>query len=410
MKKLGKRILPVVLCGICLLAMLSGYVFAAEAIDTGADAMLTIEYRQDGKPVEGIPFDLYYVATVNEAAELSLTGDFASYAVDLDKRDADSWRALASTLAAYASRDGLTPLDSGKTSASGLLVFPAQQERLACGLYLAVGRALTRDGVSYLTEPLLVMLPYAQEGAEKWSYAVVAEPKHTAEPVTPEEETTSRSVLKLWENDIKAIRPTQIQVQLLKDGALYEQVTLNAENNWRYTWDELPRYRDDGTEISWQLTEQTPADYTVLVSREGTAFVVTNTYHPQKTDYTVQKVWEDTGYEGRRPKTVTVTLLRNGSEYDTCTLSAENSWQHTWTNLPKLDETDGQENRWSIRETPVKDYTAKVTQNGTTFVLTNRYKAPELPRTGQLWWPVPVLAAAGLLALLASLLTRKKKA
>jgi len=45
----------------------------------------------------------------------------------------------------------------------------------------------------------------------------------------------------------------------------------------------------------------------------------------------------------------------------------------------------------------------------------NTYKGttptpPSLPQTGQLWWPVPVLAAAGLFCLVLGLLRRREDA
>lgn len=72
----------------------------------------------------------------------------------------------------------------------------------------------------------------------------------------------------------------------------------------------------------------------------------------------------------------------------------------------------------------LEDYTVLVTQEGTTFVVTNTYDEgtpenpeqpenpdqpgnPTLPQTGQLWWPVPVLVAGGLLLIVIGLLRRR---
>lgn len=52
----------------------------------------------------------------------------------------------------------------------------------------------------------------------------------------------------------------------------------------------------------------------------------------------------------------------------------------------------------------------KVQQEGTTFIVTNTCSKPTtppqpdkptLPQTGQLWWPVPLLACGGMLCFLA---------
>ena len=69
----------------------------------------------------------------------------------------------------------------------------------------------------------------------------------------------------------------------------------------------------------------------------------------------------------------------------------------------------------------VRGYTVSITQESGTFVVTNtpkqpsvmpptdQPKEPTLPQTGELWWPVPVLAAAGLL-LIAAGAGKKRKA
>ena len=56
-------------------------------------------------------------------------------------------------------------------------------------------------------------------------------------------------------------------------------------------------------------------------------------------------------------------------------------------------------------------YTVTVTQEGTLFVVTNTYPGktpPKLPQTGLLWWPVPLLACAGLALVLAGAGARRR--
>ena len=114
------------------------------------------------------------------------------------------------------------------------------------------------------------------------------------------------------------------------------------------------------------------------------------------------------GYESKRPKSVQVTLLQNGTAYSTQTLSETNGWQYTWDKLPKYDK-NGREISWTIREVSVSGYVSSVRQNGYTFVLTNTLDKQKLPQTGVLWWPVPVLACGGLAFLIVGTLSRKKK-
>ena len=88
-------------------------------------------------------------------------------------------------------------------------------------------------------------------------------------------------------------------------------------------------------------------------------------------------------------------------------LDAEGGWQYTWEELPRYD-AEGKEISGTLREVSVKGYTSSVTQTGDIFVLTNTYDKTKLPQTGQLWWPVPLLAAAGLGLICVGLSMRKR--
>jgi hypothetical protein len=105
---------------------------------------------------------------------------------------------------------------------------------------------------------------------------------------------------------------------------------------------------------------------------------------------TVKKVW-NTGKSVAIPNDVTVQLLRDETVVDTATLNEANNWQIIYPNMP---ESDG----YRIKEVNVpKGFTATYTRSGYLFTVTN---TPALAQTGQLVWPIPVLAAAGLLFLM----------
>lgn len=125
----------------------------------------------------------------------------------------------------------------------------------------------------------------------------------------------------------------------------------------------------------------------------------------------VLKIWDDDGNTQNRPEEITVQLLRDGKLYDTVVLSDGNNWRYTWENLDA-------DSKWTVVEKDVDDrYNVKVTLEGITFVVTNTLpdvppppppeNPPHLPQTGQLWWPVPVLMAAGLALVLFGVLRRK---
>lgn len=83
-----------------------------------------------------------------------------------------------------------------------------------------------------------------------------------------------------------------------------------------------------------------------------------------ETDYRVQKVWVgDTPAD--RPAFVTVTLLRDGSPWDTVRLHAANRWAHHWAHLSAA-------HTWAILEDAVpQGYTVLVAQDGAEVTIYN---------------------------------------
>lgn len=79
---------------------------------------------------------------------------------------------------------------------------------------------------------------------------------------------------------------------------------------------------------------------------------------------------------------------------------------------------------WRVVELTPEGYTVSITQEAGTFLVTNTLKQPPetppvtppvnppgqktLPQTGALWWPVPILAAAGLLLIAAGAGKKRK--
>lgn len=106
----------------------------------------------------------------------------------------------------------------------------------------------------------------------------------------------------------------------------------------------------------------------------------------KRTDISIRKVW-NTDASTEAAQSVTVRLLRDGAVIETAVLSEENNWQVVYTDLPESDA-------YSIVEVDVPNgFTATYTRNGYDFTVTN---TAALIQTGQLVWPIPVLAMAGL--------------
>lgn len=318
-------------CLVLLAALLPTAALARESIDTTkTDCALSIQY-----PCSGISFRLYRVADISPSGTLSLTGGFEKYNVSFVDLDSTGWRDLAATLDGYIRRDNLTPVDSKVTDSSGKLTF----SECATGLYLVTWDRHTTGGYTYTPQPFLVSLP-GLDADDSWSYTVDAAPKYDRDKVpdgSPDEpDTVNRKVLKVWKDGgSDDARPGSVTVQLLRDGKVYQEVTLSAANNWSHIWNDL----DAGH--TWQVVEKdVPDGYTVSVGRSGITFTVTNTLTPPPTPD-----------EPDDPDT---------------------------PNVPDTPDTPDEPDEPDTPDTP------------------DDPDEPDIPQTGQLWWPVPLLACGGM--------------
>lgn len=197
---------------------------------------------------------------------------------------------------------------------------------------------------------------------------------------TPEE--TSVSVKKVWNdsNNQDGIRPDSVTVQLYADGkASGAPVDLNAANNWSHTWSGLAK-KANKTDIKYTVDEvSVPADYTKTVSTNEakTEYVITNTHVTETTEAMVKKVWNDSNdQDGKRPAKLTVNLMNGNTVVSTVTLSEENGWEATVSNLPKKENGTVISYSWSEGSMPEGYSLEGSVTSGTVTTLTNKY-APE---------------------------------
>ncbi len=200
---------------------------------------------------------------------------------------------------------------------------------------------------------------------------------------THEAAVVDKTVKKVWEdtNNVNNTRPASISVQLKKGTENHgAAVELNEDNNWTYTWTDLPK-NADGTEIVYTVEEisEVPG-YTTAYSADK--FTITNTL--ETVDIPVIKVWEDgNNQDGIRPDSVTVKLLADSVETTkTVVLSENNSWEDEFTDLPKYG-TDGGEIAYTVEEADVpEDYDSAVTGDAVSgYIITNTYEIETVEKT-----------------------------
>lgn len=160
--------------------------------------------------------------------------------------------------------------------------------------------------------------------------------------------------------------------QALKPG-LYLAITEQAmQNDWIYAFDSalvaLPGLSADGV-----------LQYEVAVASKSRAIP------PAETDediaFKVLKLWKGDKGRSDRPQSIEVEIFRNGTRYQTVTLSKDNNWTYIWS--AKDDGSD-----WKVIERSIPTgYTMTIEERETSFVLTNTLiqenpDTPKLPQTG----------------------------
>lgn len=158
----------------------------------------------------------------------------------------------------------------------------------------------------------------------------------------------------------------------------------------------------------------------------------TKTERPEYGNVKVKKIWKDDGDPTNRPEDITVQLLKDGEpdpeiEDSEVILNEENNWSYIWERLDNRYE-------WTVLEkevppgyklkidTTIKDSKTDENLDHMNVVMTNTKTSHTPPptdlnppppttivQTGQLWWPVGILAAAGLFFILIGLILIGRK-
>ncbi len=140
-------------------------------------------------------------------------------------------------------------------------------------------------------------------------------------------------------------------------------LTLNDENEWKATRNDLPVFAEDGSVITYEVTETDITGYNgnVVDGGNGT-YTITNTL-TGTTEITVTKNWVDSDNAyNTRPNEITVNVTSSDETDEntyTLTLNKDNNWTDSLTELPKYDST-GTEITYTVSEVTVPGYVASV--------------------------------------------------
>ena len=191
-------------------------------------------------------------------------------------------------------------------------------------------------------------------------------------------DTVSVGVRKIW-NDAEnqdGIRPSELRVDLLKNGELTGQyVILNEENGWTAMITDLPKNTAVAEPNVYTWSEELPDGYTVTVSDpdEMGITTLTNTHTPAVIEASVEKTWDDNDdQDGKRPEKLFVTLMRRireqavpislddvgtnpAEEVKTVELTAANDWKASVSDLPKYSDGQMYEYFWTEKEDNIPD-------------------------------------------------------
>lgn len=334
-------------------------------------SLTILSETEDGVKLVGMQWDIFKIGGRNDKGEYELRGEFAKFPVSLEDTSTSALTFAADTLDTFTTVYKSKPLYSKKADKNGYLRF----EDLGVGLYLVAGDYVKIDDTYYF--PAAFLMEITEFGGNNQVYDLTAYPKYIYKNASEKEEYT---VKKVWEKDEihPSTRSAYVTVEIYRNDSLFETVRLDESNDWSYSWSADKPY-------DWKVLEvDIPENYYVLFRNNETQYVVVNSFNTSSsiqdsTDYTDSEQTDTTeNTENVNTETTTETTTQVTTTTTSDTQTETETETETTTSISNTDTT--------------------TTTTATTTTTTSTTKKPEkLPQTGQLWWPVPVLALSGLI-------------
>lgn len=238
-------------------------------IDEKKEASLTIEFIDvDNNPLPNATFKVYKVASVKGTGEFTTSFKFNKSNISYDHEKTEEWDEELENLLDYIKEENFSYDFLLTTDENGI----ATKSNIEKGLYLISSEPYVVGAKTYTPQSFLISVPNMTV-QDEWEYDVKIFPKYAYD--VDMTKIVDKKVIKVWNDKGKEkYRPKSITVQLFKDDELYEEVILNADNNWEHTWNDL-----DDT-YKWEVKEVNISDdYYANIKYDNQVFTITNTYN-----------------------------------------------------------------------------------------------------------------------------------
>ena len=350
-------------------------------IDMDKPATLSVYYTYDGatenEKMAGVKVNAYKIASISEKGQFSLVAPFDSIGLEITDMesiaDQDKWNSIITEASKCVAASGVKPSYTATSEADGF----ARLGTVDKGLYLGISDPVKLGDFQYKYWDFLSVVPgpnnLEQNPGDKWdgtwsnaNYDVIAIPKKDA--VKLEGDPEDYSVHKQWVGDSGENRPKSITIKIYCDGVLVDTIKLSSDNNWQYSWS----YEKGHNFTVEEVLESD--DYTVTISRNGNTFVIVNTKKPDKPEKPEKPEKPSKPDKPDKPK---------------------NPESPKNPDKPDLPDNDTPDILGAIR-----DFMGELPE-----VLGAR----RLPQTGQLWWPIPVLAILGVILIILGFRSEKNR-
>ena len=286
-------------------------------------------------------------------------------------------------------KEGDKELETVKNAADGSVTFAPisyDESQVRTHKYTISEVAGNEPGVTYDTTVQEVEVKVEKVSATELKATASKEAKDLVftNKYTPAK--TKVSVTKKWDDkdNQDGKRPSSITVKLLADGQETNQtLVLNVANNWAGSFTNLDTDKG-GASIKYTVVEEPVTGYTSEVTGDATSgFIITNTYTPETVDVTVTKNWNDNNdQDGKRPSSITVNLLADGTKVDSREIqaAADGTWTAKFEKLAKYK--DGKEIKYTVTEESVVGYKSSIDN----FTITNSHDPEKINISGTKVW------------------------